>query len=993
MFYNFQRKKLCSHLLAGGAMLAAGLGVLSCSDKYDLDSDSNQPSNLNDIYDYLVEEGTYTNYVQLIRDLGEAEVLSKTGSKTLFVADDDAFAKFFASNSWNVSSYDQLTTAQKKLLLYSSMIDNPYSTSMLATADGPVKGEVFRRASSTTIYDSVLVVPASDPEGILPDNDRFNELKANHPNIVLFDEARQPAPMLHFTSKFMSANKVFTTDIDFLYSKWLGKDNRAEEDVYVNNAKILEANVFCKNGFVQKVDEVVVPLDNMAEALRKCSKTQLFSSILERFAAPAYQQSLTEAYNQNKGTEYDSVFIKRYFSKRSYGSGLGDKDVAFDTDKNGNPFNGQLKFDPGWNGYYPDITPKGSDPMMEEMGVMLVPTDAALEAWWNGEGGDDIRKFYAQSGDDTKTGLRKTPTSVLDELINAGQYASFCQTIPSNFSNVLDGAQMELGITENDIDSVIMCCNGAIYLTNKVFAPVAYSSVLSPSVIDTMSYNTISNAIENMEYGAYLNSMVSRYTFLLPTSAALLNYVDPVSYGLAQPQMWALRYDASKTQTRCIVVDVYNCTIDENGVPTPVGDKLRTIEETLSSSLDGSLKDRMEDILDNLIITQDYTAGKQYYKTKGNTFVRIVPSGTDYHVFGSWQQQYENPIVVDKDSIYTKRNGSTFVVDRVPMGASKSVAQTLADHPEFSDFLWVLQNSGALSTTNAKDGWQAGDQKIGNLFNVKDGGSIGAEDTDSKSRKATYLLNNFHYTVYAPTNDAMKLAFAAGLPDSTALRLAEEYDQSVAEDVDAAADSAAKVQEVLLDFVKYHIQDNSIFMDQGFESNSYESGKTELTPSTNIVEAGAETTIAVVDNTHIRVMTTSNPDGTVYETPDQTANSNVLTKSADGTITAAQYYTGKYSPGRPYKLNVNVSASSMTVTDVEGNTRNVSTVEGLHNLMAREYWYKSSSSVTPANAYNTKLDNSSFVVIQGIDGPLFFDTPSQFKYTRKQLTTEAKRRR
>ena len=86
----------------------------------------------------------------------------------------------------------------------------------------------------------------------------------------------------------------------------------------------------------------------------------------------------------------------------------------------------------------------------------------------------------------------------------------------------------------------------------------------------------------------------------------------------------------------------------------------------------------------------------------------------------------------------------------------------------------------------------------------------------------------------------------------------------------------------------------------------------------------------------------------------------------------------------------------MTVTEAdatqgEKHTRNVLSDSKLHNLMAREYWYESSTTVkTPSQA---KLNNSSFVVIQAIDGPLFYDRQHQFKYTRKQLTTEAKRRR
>ena len=118
MLYNSKRKKLCKHLLVGGVVCLVGFAAFSCTDAYNLDED--QPSGLNTIYGYMQEKGTYTNFLQLINDLGEAEVLSKTGSKTLFIADDNAFAKFFASNDWGVGKYADLSLAQKKLLLYSS---------------------------------------------------------------------------------------------------------------------------------------------------------------------------------------------------------------------------------------------------------------------------------------------------------------------------------------------------------------------------------------------------------------------------------------------------------------------------------------------------------------------------------------------------------------------------------------------------------------------------------------------------------------------------------------------------------------------------------------------------------------------------------------------------------------------------------------------------------------------------------------------------------
>ena len=84
-------------LLAAGLLLSYGGGLMSCSD-YDLDETTPDGWG-SSIYSWLDEQGNYTNTVRLIDDLGYREVLSKTGSKTLFVADDEAFAL----RSWGMS--------------------------------------------------------------------------------------------------------------------------------------------------------------------------------------------------------------------------------------------------------------------------------------------------------------------------------------------------------------------------------------------------------------------------------------------------------------------------------------------------------------------------------------------------------------------------------------------------------------------------------------------------------------------------------------------------------------------------------------------------------------------------------------------------------------------------------------------------------------------------------------------------------------------------
>lgn len=936
-------------------MCLAGLGIFSCSDKYELGT--KQPEGLNSIYDYMAEQGNFTNYLRLIDDLGQKEILSKTGSKTMFVADDAAFEKFYASNPWGVKKYEDLSKTQQKILLYSAMIDNPYSTSMLSSAEStgdngrPVKGEVCRRSSSLSLYDSVMVVPSSDPQGILPNNNRFKEISATRDSIVLFTDASNSAPMLHFTGKFVSSNKMDNTDIDFIYNQPEGTFKT--DDVYVNNSKVIKSDIFCKNGFIHQVDKVILPLDNMADIIRKEPKTRTFSDILERFAAPDDSLNLTLAYNQTNGKSVDSVFVKRYFAKRSAGSTY-DRDVAFAFDKNGVPFDAALKYDPGWNSYVPDIN-NVRVPMMEDMAVMLVPTDAAIDQWWHHGGGEVIKNYYET--------IENTPNSVLDDLINVNQLTSFGESVPSKFKDVLNDANEPLRLTKEHVDSVILGCNGLIFITDTVYAPTSYSSVLFPTVIDTTSFSIINNAIENMNYDKYLNSMVSEYTFLIPTNNGLLSYIDPVSYGQAKSKLWEFHLDPSKGRTKQIYADVYDCIFNEDG--TWVKDETNKPTKVEGGTDNAIIKDRMEDLLDNIIVTRRYNPAKKYYMTKGRTFVKIETIGGEMYVSGSLQTECQRPIKANH--VYNMTNGYAVVLDGPVMGTRNSVAKVLLQNPDFSEFLSIVQACGALSLADSKDGWQAGDQEFGNLFNIKNAGAVGAEDVNS-GLKATYLLNNFHYTVYAPTNEAMEKAYEMGLPTLDMLEEAAAIDDTL--NLDASSDSAsyqAKLMEAMLDFVKYHIQDNSIYVDNDFASGEYESGKTELIMSTVVDEETGETS-----------------------------------------------WSGKYSPGRPYKLKVSVNDNSLIVEDCRngydpvthqplgGHAARVIMQDGYYNLMAREYWYQSSGKIS--NPSSVQLNNSSAVVVHGIDSPLIYAdgkhydqkgllVPSQFNYTYKPLTKEAKRRK
>lgn len=245
----------------------------------------------------------------------------------------------------------------------------------------------------------------------------------------------------------------------------------------------------------------------------------------------------------------------------------------------------------------------------------------------------------------------------------------------------------------------------------------------------------------------------------------------------------------------------------------------------------------------------------------------------------------------------------------------------------------------------------------------------------------------------------MEEAFAKGLPTVAEFEAAEEEDVIRKEaDDEYHYTKADSIKEVWLDFVKYHLQSNAVFIDGGSKNKSgvYESGKTELTPAVEVAEGVAEEDLVLENGKYVAVTI----KGVQYEIKSNSTPA----KDADGTY-SVEYYTGLYSPGTPYRLTVNVSSSGLSVTDNSGNTAHVLTEKGLYNMMATEYWINADpAKKNEMHPYEQQLANYSFAVIHAIDHPLIYskdkktvdgkEVPAQFVYTRKPLavTTSAKRR-
>ena len=262
-------------------LYAAMLGLLatSCKEAYDLDERLPEGYGTT-LYSYLSENGFNTARA-LADDLGYADVLQGRGLKTLFLADDDAYARFFANNKWGVRQYSDLSKSQKKLLFYGSMLDQSIQTMNLSNTTsetGVVTGNAMRRNTGISMYDSVPNLKVED----MPDNPYWAYYRKHRiqsqPMYCMKDAT--VAPLTFFTEPFLVQNRITNDDVNFLYNKRI---NRQAGDANVADAVVIEQNLRSANGFVHKVDKVLTPSENMAEVLRTTPELSMWSKFIDRF--------------------------------------------------------------------------------------------------------------------------------------------------------------------------------------------------------------------------------------------------------------------------------------------------------------------------------------------------------------------------------------------------------------------------------------------------------------------------------------------------------------------------------------------------------------------------------------------------------------------------------------------------------------------------------------------------------------------------------------
>jgi uncharacterized surface protein with fasciclin (FAS1) repeats len=799
--------------------------MVSCTNEFEFQS-NNKPSWLGEsIYDqlqqgYVDKDGTqhtFNYFLRLIDDIEYTEVLKRTGSKTLFVSNDKSFERFFNGNEWGVSSYDDFTLAQKKLIMNTAMINNAYLVELMSSTEGPVEGQALRRTTAVSVLDSIPFELVQDfPEN----NPNWDYHRANREGLYLLKD-NTPIPMLHFLQRQMRFKGITNEDFEIIFNGTKREDN----DAHIFDKKIIVRDITCKNGYINIIDGVLIPPSNMAEIIRVSPETQSFSRILDRYSAPYYSEAATNAYRLINPGFSDSIFVKRYFAERSSGG------VNTNNPK-GVLQPGFLEFDPGWNSY------NLNNVMETDMGAMFVPTNETVDNFFKTGGGSFLLEKYKH--------IDSIPMNVLDDLLRNLMKSTFVGTVPGKFDEVMDDGKEPMGIEKSDVVKTYVANNGVVYVTNKIYAPASYVAVTAPVLIheNTRVFNW---GVKERQFDAYLLSMDSHYSFIVPFDRPgeglpwgdSFYYIDPVAYGKTQPEMFKFRF---RTPNSVIAaVHQYDPNTGE------IGDSIR-----LATAAE--VNNRMDDILDYHIVVGDIEDGKRFYRTKGRGQLLIEKQGSEIRILGGGNIEKGNAPKVKRIYDQTKAtngrgNGKTYLLDGALLPPYQSVYKILSEEPEFSEFFKLLQGN---------DEAVGADAKKYEIFVRGDGRNV-AMDYNVKS------FNTFHYSVYVPTNEAILKAHQDGLPT---------WDMVKAQTNQVIKDSLSML---LVNFLKYHFQDNSLYIDGATSGN------------------------------------------VIYET-------------AAFTLSGRKAY---------YKLTTRKTADGIRLTTGANTSVNVVKDNGLYNIMARDYWFNS----------------------------------------------------
>lgn len=444
--------------IAGLLLLILLFVFVSCEKKFD--EYYKVPEDLiGTILQVLEEDGNYTQFIKAVEMVQFDDVLGKTGNFTVFAPDDNAFTEFFTDNGY--TSLEDIPEEELKGIVYYHIVFWAYSKFMLLYGLGIQDVEID--------YSTL----------------NFKQITRYVPPMTLeYDTLGRDFTVYH-ESKFIPvfSNELFAemeinaaANYSFLYPEtpWGG--------FHVDRAEVVEADVPAQNGWIHKINKVLVPPPNHDDIFEEQSEFSVFRDLIERNTFYQYSQTYTVQQDNEGDVNEDGVLDSLFLKMNSiFPSGISPDGENV-----------------GYNGRQNIVT-------------VFAPTNGALQ------------NFMANY------------TSGYPSIYHIGAYwinwylSHYIGTNywPSKFSSLTEDWEMDLvtsiidcNVTEGDVYYSQMASNGPFCGINKFFLPKIYETIAQP-IFGNSEYEWFSDMLVFYMADQLLKEGDLEFTLFAPSNAAI----------------------------------------------------------------------------------------------------------------------------------------------------------------------------------------------------------------------------------------------------------------------------------------------------------------------------------------------------------------------------------------------------------------------------------------------------------------------------------------
>lgn len=411
------------------------------------------------ILELLEEEGNYTQFIRAVELAGYDDVLGKTGNFTVFAPNDDAFRDFLTEAGYG--SLEEIPEEELKGIVFYHIVFWAYSRYMLLYGLNVQDAEIDYSTQSF-----------KHPTRYTP------------PVTTEYDTLGRDYEVYHET-KFIpvySSEYFDELDLDPSFNYGFLYNGSPFSGFHVDRATVTEYDVPAQNGWIHRIDRVLVPPPNHDDILEEYEEYSTFRDLIEKNTYYQYSSSYTTAQN-NEGDVNEDGILDSLFLKMNA------------------------------------IFPAGTSPDLENVAysgyrnvlTLFAPTNAALQQFMN-----ERTRGYSSILDIGEYWINW----YLSHYIGTNYWPSQFGSMTTEWEWDLTSSLVDCNIGEEDIHQSGMASNGPFCGLNKYLLPKIFESVASPITGDK-EYEWFTDMLVFYLVDKLINEENLVFTLFAPSNQAL----------------------------------------------------------------------------------------------------------------------------------------------------------------------------------------------------------------------------------------------------------------------------------------------------------------------------------------------------------------------------------------------------------------------------------------------------------------------------------------